>query len=46
MHIFMREQTCLKFAIGLVDQAALADTAVVGFVVLESEVGDVIAQRV
>ena len=31
---------------GVVDQGALVDAAVVGFVMLEAEVGDVIAERV
>ena len=46
MDVFVRKQARVEFAIGLVDQATFADTAIVGFVMLESEVGHVIAERV
>src|SRR5580704_11310739 len=46
MHVLVGKQAGVHFAGGVVDQAALIDAAVVGFVVLESEVGDVIAEAV
>ncbi len=42
----MGQQAGRHFAGGFIDQGALVDAAVVGFVVLQAEVGDVIAERV
>ena len=42
----MGQQAGGHFARGVVDQGALVDAAVVGFVMLEAEVRDVIAERV
>ena len=44
MNILVRQQAGFQFAGGFVYQSALAYTAVVGFVVLQTEVRDVIAE--
>src|SRR6202140_4812344 len=44
MDVFVGEQARFHFARGVVNQTALVDAAVVGFVVLQAEVRDVIAQ--
>src|SRR5579859_6234970 len=46
MHVLVRQQAGGQLAASVVDQAALVHAAVVGLVVLEAEVGDVIAERV
>ena len=42
----MGQQAGRKFARGVINQSTFVDAAVVGFVMLEAEVGDVIAERV
>ena len=44
MHVLVRKQAGFHFASGFIDQSALVDPAVIGFVMLEAEVRDVIAQ--
>ena len=46
VHILVGQQASRFFAGRVVDQRALVDAAIVGFVVLEAEVGNVIAERV
>ena len=46
MHVLVREQAGFHLASGFVDESALIDAAVVGFMVLQPEVGHVIAQAV
>ena len=46
MNVLVGQQAGRQFARGVVDQGALVDAAVVGFVMLESEVRDVIAEGV
>ena len=46
MHIFMRQQAGGELAGSVIDQTALIDPAVVRFVVLETKMRDVIAERV
>ncbi len=42
----MREQASIELALGFVDKGTLGGAAVVGLVVFESEVGDVIAKGI
>ena len=44
MNVLVGEQAGLHLARGFIDEAALVNAAVVGFVVLQTEVRDVIAQ--
>src|SRR5579863_4343797 len=46
VRVFVRQQAGGKFARSVVDEGAFIHAAVVGFVMLEAEVRDVIAQRV
>src|SRR5262249_11171719 len=46
VNIFVGKKRRIQLAVGFIDETAFAHAAVVGFVVLESEVGDVVAQRV
>src|SRR5579864_3936492 len=46
MNIFMGQKRGIKFPFGLVDEAAFADAAVVGLMMLESEMRDVVTQCV
>ena len=46
VNILVGQQASRFFAGGVVDQRALVDTAIVGFMVLEAEVRNVIAERI